>query len=151
MDEHTAPADQLAWARRAAARAARRGGYMATLLAEYQEMTGMDERQLAAELDCPPERLPLLGLCRAPSRLETRFAADVRALAAYGRANAGRLAQLIRAVDSARAFAGRTDEADAGYLAAARDAEDAPPAASAADTAEQGAGEPDEGPDGSVG
>lgn len=145
MDERTAPTGQLPWARRAAARAAQRGGYMATLLAEYQEITGMDDQQLAADLACPPERLPLLGLCRAPRRLESQFAADVRTLAAYARANAGRLAQLIRTVDSRRTFAGRVGEGEVGYLAAARDAEEAP--------APRAASEPDKeaGPDGSVG
>ena len=126
---------------------------MATLLAEYQEMMGMDERQLAADLDCPPERVPLLGLCRAPRRLETQFAADVRELAAYARANAGRLARLIRAVDSTRAFVGRVGEANEGYLAAARDAEDAAAGEGAPDAGapDASATEENEEPDGSVG
>lgn len=114
------------WARRAAALAARRGGYMAGLLAAYQEMRGMDERQLAADLACPLERLPLLGLCREPRRDEGQFAADIREIAGYAGANIGRLAQLVRAVDTSRALRHRRSDAPGGYLAAARDAEGAP-------------------------
>ncbi|MGI8913621.1 MAG: hypothetical protein ACR2JY_07530 [Chloroflexota bacterium] len=124
MPEHrntTPPGD---WARRAAARAAARGGYMAGLLAAYQEMQGMDERQLAAELGCTLERLPLLGLCREPRREQGRFAADVREIAGYAGANVGRLAQLVRTVDTTRALGRRRSDASDGYLAAARDAGD---------------------------
>ncbi|HEY8742260.1 MAG TPA: hypothetical protein VIU62_04130 [Chloroflexota bacterium] len=137
------------WARRAAARAAARGGYMAGLLAAYQEMQRMDERQLAAELGCAPERLPLLGLCQEPRRQQTQFAADVREIAGYAGANVGQLARLIRTVDSTRALSKRSANADAGYLAAARDAADPPvehePHAETGDDAEQ-----ETGPDGNL-
>ena len=114
------------WARRASTLAARRGGYMAGLLAAYQEMRSMDERQLAAELGCPLERLPYLGLCREPRREQGQFAADVREIAGYADANVGRLAQLIRAVDTSRVLSNRRGSGRDGYLAAARDAEEAP-------------------------
>jgi hypothetical protein len=132
QDEQGVPQDQNqqmpiaappgGWARRAAARAAERGNYMAGLLTAYQEMQGMDERQLAADLGCSDERLLLLGLCRAPRRAQ--FAADVREVAAFAGADPGRLAQMIRAVEAKRALAQRRGVAGEGYLAAARDADD---------------------------
>ena len=116
---------------------------MAGLLAVYQEMQRMDEQQLAAELGCAPERLPLLGLCREPRRDQAQFAADVREIAGYAGAKIGQLARLIRSVDAARAL--RSRRGDAGYLAAARDAEDQ------AVDGEPGAGaEPEEGSDGNL-
>jgi hypothetical protein len=126
MSDQPQVRDRLYWARRAAERAAHRGGYMASLLAAYREMRGMDEEQLAVDLGCPPERLPLLGLCRQPEREAPRFAADVQAIAAYAGASAGRLAQLIRAVDTARVFVGRSEAGAEGLLAAARDAGEQP-------------------------
>lgn len=110
------------WAHRAAARAAERGGYMAGLLVTYREVQGMGERELAEELGCSAERLPLLGLCRQPRRDGARFAAEVRELAAFAGADAGRLAHVVRAVDATRAMGQREGAAGAGYLAAARDA-----------------------------
>lgn len=143
-----------AWARRAAARAAERGGYMAGLLAAYQEMQRMDERQVAAALRCSLERLPFLGLCREPRREQGQFAADVREIAGYAGADVGRLAQLIRTVDATRALGQRRSEAPDGYLAAARDAENAPavahPQHEATDAGERGEIEEEAGPDGNL-
>ena len=78
-------AGQTDWARRAAERAARRGGYMASILADYRALQGSDEaeEEVARELGCPPERLPLLGLCRAPRRDAPGFGTDVREIAEF--------------------------------------------------------------------
>jgi hypothetical protein len=101
------------WARRAAARAAKRGGYMATLLAAYQELHAMDDRALAQELECPVERLPLLGLCHEPRRDAGHFGADVAKLAGFANASLLQLSRLIRTVDTVRALA------EEGHIAAA--------------------------------
>ncbi len=115
---------ELATARRAAQRAAERGGYMASLLQEYRVRQHMSDEELAAYLRCPIERLPLLGLCGQP-RADT-FAPDVRTIAAFARADSGRLAQLIRAVAIDETLATRVRDPAIGYAAAARDREDEP-------------------------
>ena len=115
---------ELARARRAAQRAAERGGYMESLLQDYRVSRHMSDEELAAYLRCPIERLPLLGLCGQP-RAES-FAPDVRKIAAFARADTGRLAQLIRAIEMDERLATRVREDASGYAAAARDREDEP-------------------------
>jgi hypothetical protein len=93
-----------AWLRRAAASAARRGGYLAGLLQTYQQRESLDEQQLGERLQCPVEALPLLGLCLEPRRDAGQFARDVRTIAERVSCDAGALANVVRTVDSWRAF-----------------------------------------------
>ncbi len=84
----------------------------------------MTEQELAGELGCPLERLPLLALCHEPRRGPSQFAPDVRELAAFAQADPGRLAHLIRHIDNRRATAGAAGDRPGGYLTAARDADE---------------------------
>ena len=102
----------------------------------------MNDQQLAETLGCPPANLPLLGLCREPRRQSPRFAADIQAIAAYCGANAGRLAHLVRVVDTTRTLASHAGERTEGFLAAARDAD----ASAVEPVTSAGEGEPETGP-----
>lgn len=86
----------------------------------------MTDEQLATFLRCPVDRLPLLGLCGQPRDEPGRFADDVRRIAAYAKADTGKLAQVIRSVQMDDALSRRVREDASGYAAAARDREGEP-------------------------
>jgi hypothetical protein len=106
---------------KAAGRATERRFFLASALAAYQELHGMDDNALAAYLGCPPDRLSRLALCRRPDPGSTGFRNDTQRVAAYAGANPLRLGTLLRAVESAEALRGDGDAS--GALLAARDAE----------------------------
>src|SRR5688500_16786029 len=111
-------------ARRAAARAAERDGFMAWVLARYRETERLDDDGLAAFLGIDRAALDRLALCGRP-RPEL-FGADVAAIAEHAGASEYRLANLIRQVEALQALA-RAPAEGVGLLAAARSyaAEDA--------------------------
>jgi hypothetical protein len=90
--------------RKAAQRASRRPHFLAAVLRAYQELQGMDEKQLADELDCRPADLPRLGLCRRPTSEPGAFRQDVERIAASCGVSALALARLVRTVDAAQAL-----------------------------------------------
>ncbi len=120
MGEHEPYRPSLA---RLAGLAAARHSLMSSLMQLYREREGMDDEALAAFLECDPEALPRLALCRRP-RQAPDFRGDIEAIAAHGGANSARLAQLVRA---AEALEGIEDlgGGTGSILMAARDREDA--------------------------
>ncbi|HEY8475660.1 MAG TPA: hypothetical protein VIN09_02190 [Chloroflexota bacterium] len=132
--------------RRAAERAATEPSLLASLLRAYRELQGMDEEQLASELECNVADLSRLGLCRRPDPGSARFRADVQRIAAHVGVSPVALARVVRTVSAAGALRSEGQRAEAGQLLAARDREaepegsspgDGPPAASGA-TPEEG-------------
>ena len=133
--------------RRAAARAAADPFFVAFALAAYRALAGLDESELAAWLGCPEQNMARLALCRRPDGGSVMFGDEVRRIAGYAGSDAGRLAQILRAVENAEAMR----SAPPGALMAAHDrrpvadAQPPPPPA----TPDLGAGGPEEHPEGS--
>jgi hypothetical protein len=89
---------------RAAQRASHRVSFVASALSAYQAQEKIEEKQLAAYLDCLPDKLPKLSLCRRPDPSSSNFQKEVRQIAEYADVNMFRLAQLLRRVDSITAL-----------------------------------------------
>jgi hypothetical protein len=91
---------------RAAARAEAEPFFIASALAAYRTLAGLDDRQLATWLGCPPENLPRLALCRRPDGESVMFSDEVQRIARYVEGDPGRLAHLLRAVENLAAMQG---------------------------------------------
>jgi hypothetical protein len=109
-----------------AARAAGEPFFLASLLAAFARSEGLDDAGLAAALACPPGKLTLLRLCRAPGSDPDEFWEDVSRVAEHFALDAQRLAEAVKRgrvvvrMQAARPAAG-------GFLLAARDGEGEPP------------------------
>lgn len=134
---------------RAVARFAADEFFVAWALERYRAAEGLDEEQLASFLECPPEQLARLALCRRPLTSSPRFAQEVQSIAAYAGANPFRVAALLRRVETTEALAAAAPVA--AFFAAARDRAPAEQAAEQPEAQEQpGAGpapEPEQAPD----
>lgn len=102
---------------RAAARAADDPFFLASALAAYRQLTGMDDAALAAELGCDVAALTRLALCRRPDGASPMFKDEVPRIAAHAGADPLKLANLLRAADAAE----RMQTASPNALLAARD------------------------------
>ena len=109
-----------------ARRAKQRSSFVATDLAAYRSMQEMSEQELAKFLSCPAEALTDLALCRSPDPSKPNFKTEVRRIASFVGCDLIRLAALLREVDAVNIFRRAAEDsegaADAGLLAAARDA-----------------------------
>src|SRR5688500_10899530 len=105
--------------------------YMASALAAYRAIEGLDDEALAALLGCGAGDLPSLALCRRPHPKSPRFQAEVQGLAEYAGVQPLALVRLLRAVNTSNALrTQRTSLPDnRGLLAAARDHEQPEPPA----------------------
>jgi hypothetical protein len=115
----------------AAARAEENPFFLASALAAYRRLMGLDDAALAAHLGCSVAALPHLALCRRPEGDSPMFRDDLTRIAAYVGCDPARLAQLLRAAEAAD----RMRVASPGALLAARDRRD---------DDDDGDGEPDE-------
>ncbi len=104
---------------RAVARFAADEFFVAWALERYRIAEGLDEEQLASFLECPPEHLARLAMCRRPLSGSPRFVQEVQAIAAYVGSNPFQLAALLRRVETTEALAAAAPAA--GFFAAARD------------------------------
>ena len=79
------------------------------MLSEYQEANGVDDLGLATTLQCSPEALTRLALCRCPDDRRASVAQEVQAIATFAPCSADALIQLLRQVAaiSWRALQGR--------------------------------------------
>lgn len=125
----------------AAQRAEQRHFFVASALAAYRKLHGMNETDLASFLDCAPAALPRLALCRLPDTATAQFRPDVERIATYTGVNSLHLARLLREVEATTALQrlpqGQTPTPEQGFLLAARDRPhepdaDAPPEREAA-------------------
>jgi hypothetical protein len=116
-----------------ARRAAQRPSFVAADLGLYTAIHEISEEELAELLSCPEEALTDLALCRRPDPSKPNFKTEVQRLASFVGCDGARLVQLLREVDTVNTFraAERSQgDADAGLLAAARDARDKDPESS---------------------
>jgi len=96
--------------------------FLGQTLAEYQAMHGMDDRELGGMLQCAPEALGRLALCRRPDDQTAEFREDVLRIAALASCSAERLVQLLREVAAVASLRqGRGETSAHGMLMAARD------------------------------
>jgi hypothetical protein len=115
--------DIVRWAAKRAAEEVFLLGYD---LREYRELHEATEDELASVLDCAPEALVCLSLCRRPDPAAQSFRTDVEQIALHCGVNSLKLAGLLREVDSLRTIKqlplpAPTVFAQSGLLAAARD------------------------------
>ena len=112
-----------------ARRAAQRPSFVAADLGLYTAIHEISEEELAELLACPEEALADLALCRRPDPSKPSFKTEVQRIASFVGCDGARLVQLLREVDAVNTFrtAERSQDADAGLLAAARDARDEDP------------------------
>lgn len=111
--------------RRAAERAGERPFFLAAALLPYARAEGLDDAGLADRLGCAPGDLATLLLCRRPSNEGGRFRMDVERIAERFGLDAPRLAEVVRLADALVAFGEVAADTPSGFLAAARDRDDA--------------------------
>jgi transcriptional regulator with XRE-family HTH domain len=99
--------------------------FLAAALKIYRESEQMSDNELAREIGCSTNALPLVALCRWPRSMPPAFQRDVEQIAARFGLNPAALAQVVR---RAAALSALRDgpAAEAGLLLAARDREPAP-------------------------
>ncbi|MDC0713604.1 hypothetical protein POL68_34380 [Stigmatella sp. ncwal1] len=111
------------WLKIAAQRSGQQAGTLGHTLARYQEMEERSTEALAAELDCTPETLQWLSLCRNPS--EDRFAEHLFEISKRFAVDSQKLAAVIRRVEVMKALSEGSQDADQpdgnAMLLAARD------------------------------
>ncbi len=110
------------WLNKASARVQECSWSLGSIFERYCDLEHRSLGQLAEELDCTPETISWMTLCRQPA--PGRFAEDVESIASRFSVSAGRLAGIIRRVQVLDAL--RHDETDrtsdaAELLIAARD------------------------------
>lgn len=108
-------------------------GFMAYVLAKYEQQERLSDETLAKDLGVTPAKLSRLALCKRPTGNSPQFADQVRQIAAYIGVDAAELARIIRQVDSLETLSQRHQGSKAeeartgqlqlgrGLLAAARD------------------------------
>jgi hypothetical protein len=102
-------------------RASRDSFFLGEVLAEYEAIEGIDDHQLAIELQCSPEVLARLALCRRPDDQEGKFREDIHRIAAYASCNADALARLLREVAAVKSLREEVVESSRRLMMAARD------------------------------
>jgi hypothetical protein len=100
---------------------------LASLLAAFARSEGLDDGGLAAALGCPPGELTMVRLCRAPRADPREFWEDVRRICERFGADPRRLADAVKRGRVVRRLQGPPPAAS-GFLMAARDGEEPPPA-----------------------
>lgn len=101
--------------------------FLGSVLAEYARSEGLDDDGLARALGCRPEALTELRLCRAPRPEPADFREDVGHLAGRFALDAAGLTRVVRRGEALRRL--RDGAAGpAGFLMAARDRPEEPPA-----------------------
>jgi hypothetical protein len=82
----------------------------------------MKDGPLAGVLECTPEALQRVALCRWPDDQGARFQEHVRQIASFASCNADRLVQILREVGALVSLGqGESGQATSGLLLAARD------------------------------
>lgn len=81
-----------------------RPSFVAYVLARYQEANRLSDEQLGDWLGCTAERLQAMSLCRRPVGTDPHFRVEVEQVAHFGGVDAGKLVQVLRAVESMEAF-----------------------------------------------
>ena len=92
--------------------------FLGSALEEYATYHKLDDLGLASWLECSPEDLARLTLCRLPDANEIQLRERVDQIATFARCNVERLMIVIREIGSIEAIRG---SGDAGLLMAARD------------------------------
>jgi hypothetical protein len=105
------------WLARAAARGADHPWTFGAVVAAYCEIEGCSPDDLAARLDCTPDTLMWISLCRCPAG--GAFADQIQSIASKFNVPAGELAAIVRRADAIGVL--RSSDETAQELIAARD------------------------------
>lgn len=107
--------------RRAVERTRKTPFFMGWALAVYEKLHNLEKRQIAERLQCAPEALDRLALCRRPLDTEPEFQAHLRRIADFVSCDADRLVQVLREVAAFASLRETTDAPENSFLLAARD------------------------------
>lgn len=110
------------WMERLAARASKEVFFLGNVIEEFRTHNNLSNTDLANYMECTPDALKRLALCRLPDDREVRFRDDIKRISGYVKCNSDKLIALIRQVNSARVFRGEyAENAVSSLLMAARD------------------------------
>lgn len=98
------------WMERLAERASKDIFFLGNVIAEFRTHNKLSNSDLANYIECTPDALKRLALCRLPDDQEYRFSDDIRHIADHVKCNADKLIALIREVNTSRAFRGEYTE-----------------------------------------
>ena len=95
--------------------------FLGWALNEHKKNHNVNKKQLALWLECSPENLNRLALCRFPNDESEYFHRDVQQIADYTSCNPDRLMLLIREVSAVASLKEKGGKVSNGLLMAARD------------------------------
>ena len=95
-------------------------------LEKYQVLHSIDKEHLIKFLECTPDALNRLGLCRQPDDEDPKFQEHVQRVADFGPCNADQLVRLIRDVATFSSLQDEVGIDTGGLLMAARDKKQTP-------------------------
>ncbi len=99
--------------------------FLGKILSEYETLHGINDQQLAHYLECEPDKIARLFLCRVPSDTDQQFQKDVARIADFANCNANKLVAILRELDGIIALRGdASSNVTSGLLMAARDRHD---------------------------
>jgi len=110
------------WMERLASRASKDMFFLGNTIEEFKAINKLSDLTLANYIECKPDALKRLALCRLPDDREDRFREDIKRISVHENCKADKLIALIRQVNTLRALRGEnTEYAGSSLLIAARD------------------------------
>ena len=95
--------------------------FLGWALNQYKKANKLNDKQLGNWLECSPDNIKKLGLCRFPDDNSENFQQDVIRIAKYVSCNPDKLIILVREVASVESLKMNSEESSDGFLMAARD------------------------------
>ena len=96
--------------------------FLAQVLSKYEILHDISDQQLATYLECKPDGLIRLFLCRLPNVDDRQFQKDIRRIAEFAKCNLDKLVKILREVTAIIALQDETANISSrGLLMAARD------------------------------
>lgn len=96
--------------------------FLGNIIAEFKALNKLSDLDMSDFLECSPDALKRLALCRLPDDRDKRFRDDISRISDYVKCNADKLIALIRQVNALRALRGESAKhAASSLLMAARD------------------------------
>ena len=96
--------------------------FLGNAIEEFRILNGLSNSDIANYIECTPDALRRLALCRLPDDREDRFSDDIGHISDYVKCNADKLIAIIRQVNTIRALRKEsTGHVSSSLLLAARD------------------------------
>lgn len=96
--------------------------FLGNIITEFKALNKLSDLNMSDFLECSPDALKKLALCRLPDDRDERFRDDINRISGYVKCNADKLITLIRQVNTLRTLRGESAmHAASTLLMAARD------------------------------